>query len=304
MIEIVNALLPVFLIIALGQILTRSRFVGAELWSPLDRLVYFILFPALLLRTLATADLGGLDVLPMAAALLLAIFTMVGLLTFLRRYLALSGAEYSSLFQGSVRWNGFVGLAAAASLFGNAGITLMALAIAVMVPTVNVLCVYILTRHAGTEPAGIGTALRALARNPLILACAGGIILNIADVELATAIDRGLDILGRSALTLGLLSVGAGLDLAHARATKKTVALATALKLIGMPLLIATGCWLFGVQGLTRDIAILCGTVPGATSSYILARQLGGDAQLIASMISATTLGALITMPLILQFAI
>lgn len=304
MIDIVNALLPVFLIIALGQLLTRVKFVGTELWAPLDRIVYFILFPALLLRTLANADLGGLDIIPMAAALLAAIFTMVGLLTFMRRHLRLGGAEYSSLFQGSVRWNGFVGLAAAASLFGSAGTTLMALAIAVMVPTVNVLCVYILTRHAGAEPAGIGTAARALAKNPLILACAGGIVLNIADIELATAIDRGLDILGRSALTLGLLSVGAGLDLAHARATKKTVALATLLKLLGMPLLIATGCWLFGVHGLTRDVAILCGTVPGATSSYILARQLGGDTQLIASMISATTLGALITMPLILQFVI
>ena len=79
MIDIVNALLPVFLIIALGQLLTRVKFVGAELWAPLDRIVYFILFPALLLRTLANADLGGLDIIPMAAALLAAIFTMVGL---------------------------------------------------------------------------------------------------------------------------------------------------------------------------------------------------------------------------------
>jgi predicted permease len=58
------------------------------------------------------------------------------------------------------------------------------------------------------------------------------------------------------------------------------------------------------VEGITRDIAILCASVPGATSAYILARQLGGDAQMMAGMITATTVAALVTMPLVLALLI
>lgn len=300
MVIIINALLPVFLIIALGWGIRRMGFADSALWVPLERLIYFILFPCLLVQTLATADLAGVDVGPMGAALLSAIFVMTGGLTVMRARLNLNGAEYSSLFQGAVRWNGFVGIAAASSLFGSAGVTLMAIAIAFMVPTVNLLSIYVLTRHASAQPAHMRAALIAVIRNPLIVACLIGILLNVSGLGLAPVIDTSFDVLGSAALPLGLLAVGAALDLSHMRQFGGPILLGTGLKMLGMPLLVALTTWGFGVEGITRDIAILCASVPGATSSYILARQLGGDARMMAGMITATTVVALVTMPLIL----
>ncbi len=300
MVIIINALLPVFLIIALGWGIRRMGFADSALWAPLERLIYFILFPCLLVQTLATADLAGVDVGPMGAALLSAIFVMTGGLTVMRARLNLNGAEYSSLFQGAVRWNGFVGIAAASSLFGSAGVTLMAIAIAFMVPTVNLLSIYVLTRHASAQPAHMRAALIAVIRNPLIVACLIGILLNVSGLGLAPVIDTSFDVLGSAALPLGLLAVGAALDLSHMRQFGGPILLGTGLKMLGMPLLVALTTWGFGVEGITRDIAILCASVPGATSSYILARQLGGDARMMAGMITATTVVALVTMPLIL----
>ncbi len=300
MLPIIAALLPVFLIIALGWGIRRTGFTDSAAWPPMERLIYFILFPCLLVQNLATADLGGIDIAPMAAALLSAIFIMTGGLSLMRTRLNLSGPEYSSLFQGAVRWNGFVGIAAAASMFGTAGLALMAIAISLMVPTVNLLSIYVLTRHASTEPASLRAALIAVIRNPLILACLGGIALNLSGLGLSPLISDTLKVLGGAALPLGLLAVGAALDLSNMRQARGTIVLGTALKMMGMPALVALSSWIFGVEGLTRDIAILCASVPGATSAYILARQLGGDASMMASMITASTVSALVTMPLVL----
>lgn len=300
MLPILGALLPVFLIIALGWVIKRIGFPDNAMWPPLERLVYFILFPCLITRTLATADLAGIDVVPMAAALLSAIFVMVGIVSTLRSKLHLSGPEYSSLFQGAVRWNGFVGLAAASSLFGTAGIALMSIAIAFMVPTVNLLSIYVLTRHAGNGSVNLRKAIITVASNPLIVACAIGITLNIGGLGLTPVMDTTLDMLGGPALALGLLAVGAALDVSYVRQLSGTIALGTGLKMLGMPLLVVITSWVFNLEGITRDIAILCASVPGATSSYILARQLGGDAPMMAGLITATTLAALVTMPLVL----
>ncbi|MEQ1890070.1 MAG: AEC family transporter [Alphaproteobacteria bacterium] len=304
MLIILGALLPVFLIITLGWVIRRMGFPDSTAWPPMERLIYFILFPCLLVQNLATADLAGIDIAPMGAALLSAIFIMTGGLSVMRARLGLTGPEYSSLFQGAVRWNGFVGIAAANSLFGSAGLALMAIAIAFMVPAVNLLSIYVLTRHASAEPASLRAALIAVIRNPLIMACLSGVLLNVSGLGLAPVLDATLKVLGGAALPLGLLAVGAALDLSHMRQFGGTIILAAGLKMLGMPILVVMTTWIFGVEGITRDIAILCASVPGATSAYILARQLGGDAPMMAGMITATTVVALLTMPLILALFI
>jgi hypothetical protein len=81
------------------------------------------------------------------------------------------------------------------------------------------------------------------------------------------------------------------------------VLLTSALKLAVMPALMLGWCIFFDVTGLPRLVVILCGAVPGATSSYILARQLGGDASLMASLITGGTILAAVTMPLVLWLA-
>ena len=65
---VVGALAPIFLLILLGYAIRRLKLLEAGFWEPAERLTYFVLFPALLLENMATAELRGLQVLPMAAA--------------------------------------------------------------------------------------------------------------------------------------------------------------------------------------------------------------------------------------------
>jgi hypothetical protein len=96
------------------------------------------------------------------------------------------------------------------------------------------------------------------------------------------------------------LCVGAGLELAHlGRARLATVATAV-LKLLVFPAATALACRLFGIDALSAAAAVLFAAAPISASSYVLARQLGGDAAMIAGLITITTIAAVATMPVVL----
>lgn len=300
MLAILTSLVPVFLVIGLGFVLKRRGFPGEEIWAPLDQLNYFVLFPALLLNTLATADLSSFDVWPMAAALATGQLTIIVILVTIQYFRKMNGPEFSSVFQGAVRWNTFVALAAIASLYGKPGVTMAAVAVAVLVPIANTSCVIALTRYAQGMPIHPLVIGKQLAKNPLLIACVVGIFLNATGIGLTPSLATTAQIIGAASLTLGLLSVGAGLRIGHMIEEKNAVLYTSTLKLLLMPLLMMGACMLFGVEGLPRLVVLICASVPGATSSYVLARQLGGHVEMMASIITGGTILAVITMPLML----
>ena len=309
--EIAPVILPVFLLIFLGSLLKRAAFLSEGFWDGAERITYYLLFPALLAATLAEADFAGLAVDGMAAAIVLALVAMALILLALRPLLGASGPAFTSVAQGSLRQNTYIGLALCFGLWGESGLTAAAVAVAVIVPLVNLLSVALLTvfgagarptaRSPGATARQIGRVALTLARNPLVLACLLGLALNLSGLGLPPIVGPMLEILARGALPMGLLAVGAALDPAAALAAGRLVAIASVLKLALLPGLTALACRAFGVEGLAADVAILFSALPTAASSYILARQLGGDAGLMASTITLQTALALATLPLVLM---
>jgi len=300
MLPIVTAIVPVFLLIFLGTALRRRGFPGDGFWAPAERLSYVLLFPALIVETLATAELGGLRVLPMAVALMVTLLAVAALMVACRPLLRVDGPGLTSLIQGATRMNGFICLAVAAALWGSAGMTLAAIAIAVIVPTVNVTSVMALAHYGSMRRPGVRGILGSLARNPLIIAVLLGGALNATGLGLPPVIAPIADILGNAALPIGLLSVGAALDLGAARRQAPIIAQNAVLKLIGVPALGAAILWAFNVEGITAGVAVLFLASPTAVSGYILARQHGGDAPLMAGIVTAQTTASLVTLPMVL----
>jgi predicted permease len=294
-----GALAPVFLLIALGWLLRVRGFLGVSFWSGAERLVYWILFPALLLLTTASSDLTGFRALPLAIALVAATLLTAALPFVLRGVLGLDGASFTSVFQGAIRNNTYVGLAGAGTLYGEAGLAVMGIVVFVIVTLVNVLCVIVLLSHRGRAMRGRDLVV-SLALNPLILACVGGFALNASGLGLLDLASSVLDILGSAALTLGLLCVGAGLDLGRLGRNPAALVAANTLKLVVMPVATWGCCRLLGVEGVTAATAVLFTAAPVSASSYVLARQLGGNASLMAGLITLSTMLAAITMPLVL----
>lgn len=301
MFNIVGAILPVFLMIFFGAWLRRRAFPGEGFWAPAERLSYFVLFPALIVDTLASAELGGLRIIPMALALVVTLLAVAGTLILLRPHLGVQGPALTSLIQGATRMNAFICLAVANALWGSAGLTIAAIAVAVIVPTVNVIGVMALARYGiASQPTVVGL-LGSLARNPLIVAAVAGVLLNGTGLGLPPILGPMIEVLGRAAVPLGLLAVGAALDFGALRKQAPTIAQNAALKLLGVPAFAALVLWGFGVEGLTAGVAILFMASPTAVSSYILARQLGGDAPLMAGIVTAQTAASLVTLPVVLS---
>lgn len=293
-----NALGPLFLLILLGAVLGWRRLPGGDFWPQLECIVYFLLFPAMLVSTLATADVGQVPVVRLAIALLGAMLLFTAALWLLRSRLQLAAPAFTSVFQGALRFNTYVGVAGASALHGHAGATVAAVAVALMVPVVNVLCVVSFIAAGTLGPASLGRSLTALLHNPLILACVAGIALNLSGIGLPGWSGDAVSLLGRAALPLGLVAVGVALRPRALTRLDRGVWTTNLIKLLLMPALVLGMTAILGLDPVSRDIALLFAALPTATSAYILARQLGGDAELMAALITGQTLLAMLTLPL------
>lgn len=297
--EVLAALSPVVLLIALGFLLRRSRFLADGFWPQAERLSYFVLLPSLFFHGLVTAETGALPLAGLAVTLAGAILAVAALALAARPLMGIDGPGFTSVFQGGIRFNNYVGVTLAVGLFPQNGIALAAVCNAVIVPTVNILCVLVFARH-GAVRLGLGGVLRQLATNPLILASLAGIAAKAAGLQMPPGIGPALRSLGAASLPLGLLCVGAALEFAGARRWVRPVAIASALKFGAMPLATLAVARLVGLQGEALVTALVFQTLPTASSSYILARQLGGDAPLMAGITAIQTVLAVAAIPLAL----
>ena len=301
---VISALLPVFLVIALGVLLKLTLLPDRSAWDSLERLTFYVLFPALLTVTTATADLSEVPVAGVGGALFFAIIILSAILLLFRlpisRALGINGAAFTSVFQGTVRWNTYVALAIAGTMFGTPGLALASVAIVAMVPILNFICVLVLARYAADKAPGARATAGMVLRNPLIWSVLAGIAINLAGIPMPGIAVAFLEVLGRGALALGLLAVGAGLELGKALRPNLAVIVTVFLKLAVMPAVaIGLALW-FGLSGPPLLVVAIASSVPSAPGAYILARQMGGDAPLYAHLLTMQTLVALLTIPLVL----
>lgn len=301
MTDTLSAVGPVFLVILLGFVLRRAGWVPEAFWGPAESVTYTVTFPALLVANLAAADMAAVAWRPLVAvqagALMLVAVGMVATRRALWHRLGLDGPGFTSAFQGAIRLNTYIGLAVASALFGEAGVTLTAICVAVAVPLVNVLSVLCLSAWGDGQAARPGPIAKGLITNPLILACAIGIALNVGGIGLPPLIGPTLEILGRAALPVALLAVGAGLSFRQLSRARAPVAVSGAVKLLVLPVLVWVGCLLTGLDGVTTTVAVIYAGLPCSASSYVLARRMGGDGPLVAGIITAQTLASALTIP-------
>lgn len=302
MTAILAALAPVFGLIVVGAVLRPLGPIGEDGWRGIENLTYWLLLPALLVLKLGGTDLSAYEIGPMVAAMAGAVLLVTALLVLLRRPSGIAAPSYTSVIQGSIRQNTYIGVAAAEPLYGHDGVALAAVGIAAVIPLVNALSVWFLTRMIGDRPAGLGVVLRSMARNPIIIACLIGIALNATGIGLHPLVADGLELLARGALALGLLAVGAGLRFAALRTGAAPLLLSNAMKLIAVPALTIALAGPLGLSGTALQVAVLFNAVPASASSYVFARALGGDHELMAAILTTQVAMAAVTLPLLIAW--
>lgn len=303
MLAIAGSIVPIFLLILLGYGFKRSGFPGDGFWGPAERMAYYVFLPALIVRNLAAADLSVLPIGRFALTIgtVCVAMTVVTLAT--RPFLRVDGSGFSSVLQGAVRMNSYVGLAVAQALFGSKGLVVGAFFIAIAMPILNVICIAGLAAFAQNGKADFSTVPGQIVRNPIIIGCAVGWILNATSLPLPAVVQSVLLILDRATLPVALLCVGAGLVVGLGRARIAAVFATSALKLVIMPAIGIGAAYLIGVTGVPFAVIALFTATPASATSYVLAGQMGGDAPLMAGILTAETVFAALTIPPILLWA-
>jgi malonate transporter len=283
-------LLPDFALIVLGALLRRHLNLGEGFWVGLEKLVYFVLFPALLFGALLRAQIDWASAAPLFAC---GLVTMVsGFLLGLagRPFAGLPPMAFASRLQCAYRFNTYVGMAVAGKVYGAAGIATMGALAGAMVPFANIMAVGMLARH------GQGSLLRELSRNPLVLATVAGLLCNVLGLALPLPAQQFLQRLADASIALGLLAVGAALRWGRNEGHWAGSLWVLVVKLLILPAVAWGVARQVGLEGLALQVAVLFAALPSASSAYILAMRMGGDGPGVAWLISATTVAAVFTL--------
>ncbi len=285
------ALLPDFLLILLGWLICRNTSLDRPVWESVERLVYYFLFPVLLFTSILRSPLQPAQTAGLALAGVGTVALGVVLALALGQWRGVDKRLHASGAQVAYRFNSYVALALSERLFGAQGLAWMALLIALSVPLCNVAAVWPLARHGGHS------YLREIARNPLILSTAAGLAANALGLVLPEPVSTTLQRIGLAALPLGLMAVGAGLTFGALRASP---ALATALLVIRHAVLPAAALAAVAVLALSPEqagIVVLFAALPTASSAYVLAARMGGDAVFVAGLVTVSTLVGMVSVP-------
>jgi malonate transporter len=294
---------PIFLLILMGYTFRRINFPGQGFWRPAENLAYYVLLPSLIIANLAKADLTSLPVKDIGVTIVAIACTLTLFVIMLRPLFRMSGPSFTSVLQGAIRINAYIAFAIANLLYGSEGIVLCALFVAIMMPVVNVICIAALALSIKTGPTDWLSIPKQIIQNPIIIACAIGWMINGYSISLPYVVIELLSILARAALPLALLTVGAGLVIALSGARYLGLITACTLKLIAMPLAAAIIMGFTGLTGVTSATVMLFAACPASPASYILARQLGGDAPLMAAILTAETLLSILAIPVVIHWA-
>lgn len=295
--NLLTLLVPDFTLILIGYLLIRLTRWGPDFWTGLEKLVYFVLFPALLFVSTARTPLDFGTTGKLLQVALLSVLAGIALGWLAKPLFRPGPMIFESGVQTAFRFNSYIALAVAFRLDGEAATSLMALIIGFAVPVCNMAAVHALAH--GKE----GTLWRELIRNPLLVATASGTLFNLAGGVLPEVVTATLTRMGSASIALGLITVGAGLKLNAIAQARAISAYFIGVKLLALPAIaLALGRW-FGLPPLQLQIAVMFCALPTASSAYVLAARMGGNGPLVAFLVSAGTLLSIVTLPFWLLLA-
>ncbi|WP_036477109.1 AEC family transporter [Myxosarcina sp. GI1] len=314
---VINTLAPVFLVIILGTVLIKSKFLSPQLVRENDRLVYWVGLPCLLFNKTATATIAGGSALKIAGVLTGGGMGCVILAYLLSRLLGISskleGAFVQAAFRGNLAYVGlpvvsyaldrFSGSSAIATMNAEQLQSLAVLSFAPLVPLYNATAVFVLIKGNSSKHDSWRTILRSTFTNPLLTACGLGLLLAIVGISLPLWLSKTTQTIGQMSLPLALLGIGASLAKTKISGRIGLSALATVLKVFAAPLIgVFIANWL-NLTAPERTIALLYLACPTAIASYIMAGQLGGDEALTSSSIVLSTMCSAIALAIVLSLS-
>jgi len=298
--NILQAVLPVFFVIAIGAAARRFRFIGEPFIDTANRLVYYLLLPALLFYKIGTSNFREAFNAPLVIGGYVATLTTFLIAMLFSRQMDITPGERGSFVQGAVRANlAYVGLPVVFSAIGDIGLLKAGILLGFMVPLINSLAIVALvTPHGNGKGRARENAAQVayqLAINPVLLSAFFGILWSLFKVPLPALADRTLAILSGTTLPLALLCLGGSFSFERARTGFRIAAIAAGIKILLMTALaVAIYRWL-DLAGDDLRVGVIMMGCPTAVVTYVMASQLRGDTDLAGTIIVVSTAASAVT---------
>lgn len=290
--------LPVFAMVFIGLGLKRARWIDAAFVTTASQLVFKATLPTLIFLSIIRADLEAT-----LNPRLLGVFALATLGSFLAVWgwaaLRVARADRGSYIQGAFRGNcGIVGLALAASMYGDYGLSAGGLLLGVVILTYNTFSVVALATYRDEARVDWRDILVHIVRNPLILAVVAALPVALLAPPLPGWLLTSGDYFASLTLPLALICIGATLSFGALQASGALALSASLMKMVVIPILATGAAWLAGFEGRELGVMFLFFASPTAAAAFVMARAMGGNAVLTANIIALTTLMASVTITL------
>lgn len=300
MIDLIYIVAPIFLVILLGYILKQSLILSDDVWHQINQVTYWVLFPALLFNKTSMIDFEGYSIGYYAISMMVGFLVAVAVAYVVCRFYGMGAEALSSVIQGSGRHNSFLALAVISQLLGEQGEVVGALAVAVMVTFSNILTIVFLTMILSGQGKAKPSIIAEVLRNPFIVSIAIGLVFNFAGWRQLPVLHDFSSYLGQAALPLALICVGAGLKFVGSAKHLVPCIIACMAKMVLLPLVVFFTARYLEISPILTISAVVFASVPTSSTAYALAKYMGGDAPLMAMIISAQTLLAVVSIPVVI----
>ncbi|WP_017223742.1 AEC family transporter [Moritella dasanensis] len=288
---------PICILLFLGYFLKRIKFFNDAFVDIASKLVFKVTLPALLFLSIVNSDKTVEINATYIAFGLMANIAFFLFITFACKLCIKDKQNHGVIIQGGFRSNtAIIGLAYVANVYGDSGVALAAVYVAFTTVLYNILAVICLTpTQSKFGLAGLKDLLRSIAKNPLIIGIMLGVLCLTLNIKLPTVLVSTGQYFANMTLPLALLCTGATLNLSALRSDGSHAWFASFFKLLLAPILITGSAYLWGFSQLEVGLLFFMTAGPSASASYVMARSMGGNADLAANIIATTTAGSIIT---------
>ncbi len=288
-------LFPDFSLILCGWLLCRHTALDRRVWDQVENLVYYFLFPVLLFHSIVRSPIdfaatSGLLIAGVGVGMTgIALAYALPALPWIGRHI--DRRDHAAGAQVAFRFNSFICLALAERIGGAPGLLMLAVLIGVCVPLMNVAAVWPMARHANTGFA------RQLVRNPLIVATASGLVVNLLGLAVPPWLEPTLSRIGAASLALGLMAAGAGMQFASLARAKVLAASVLTIRHLLLPLAGLAFARLLRLDAVQAGVLMAFAAVPTASSAYVLAARMGYNGPFVAGLVTLSTLLGVLSLP-------
>ena len=290
-----SAIFPLFFPMAAGYLLKQINLVDGHTVKGMNKAVFRFFLPLLLCYNVYHSDLTRVfDKRLMLVGVAGVVISFLVFFLFVRLTEG-DRAKQGVMVQGMFRSN-FVlfGLPLATHLCGSEEIGTTALMIAVIVPLFNVLSVVVLELSRGGKP-NWKTIARGILTNPLILSSLLGLLILFTDLPIPKLIDETIGSMAGIATPMALFLLGASFRFSAAKSTLRQLVTVVTGKLVVLPGIMLMIGYFLGFRGISMATLLAMFASPTAVSSFVMAQEMEGDADLASQIVVWTSAGALVT---------